>query len=430
MPDRTLLYLGGPPEAPVRIWRRHGDGNTDMLFDGTWPSADSDAIAALRATPPRVIMPDHQGSLLWVGMPTRRREQAQRALPYALEEWVLDDPARLHATLGSPPQRSGEGWQWPVLLVDAAWRRELLERLAELDIHPAALVHPLDIEPQPDDPGQWRVVPTDQVAGPVRLVSGRHAGFVLPADDRAIEQRVAEAVTHLPETERPTRLSCDGCARETVERLAALLSTASDEGIAVEPGPEPRRPATWFDALESTAPLSALESRTDRQGRRQRRDWVTVTVLAILLLTAVTGLRFAEGWQAARQADALEARIATDFHAALPDARLINPRVQIEQAVEQLNGDGEKEGGNAFLPLVAAMAEAMQGSDARLTRLDYQDDRLTADWEGPDYDHMQEAAEKLRGAPRVAVEHMDAAVEQNRARMQITLERAEPGETQ
>ncbi len=430
MPDRTLLYLGGPPEAPVRIWRRRGDGNTEMLFDGTWPSADSDAIAALRATPPQVIMPDHQGSLLWVEMPTRRREQAQRALPYALEEWVLDDPSRLHTTLGPSPQRSNEGWQWPVLLVDAAWRRELLEQLADLNIHPAALVHPLDIEPQPDEPGQWRVMLADQAAGPVRLVSGRHAGFVLPADDRTIEQRVAETITRLPETERPTRLRCDGCAQETVERLAALLSATSDEGIAVEPGPEPRRPATWFHALETTVPLSAVESRTARQGRQQRRGWATVVVLAIVLLAAVTGLRFAEGWQAARQADALEARIATDFRAALPDTRLVNPRVQIKQAVEQLNGGGAKEGGNAFLPLVAAMAEAMQGSAARLTRLDYQDDRLAADWEGPEYDRMQQAAEQLRGDPRVAVEHMDAAVEQNRARMQITLGRPEPGETQ
>lgn len=406
----------------THVWRRAADGRIELLFGGDWPITDSATLAALRATTPWIVMPDSRGSLLWVDIPSRDREQARRALPFALEECLLDDPSQFHASLGPRPRKSSKGWKWPVLLVERAWRDSLLEQLGNEGIRPAGLVHPLDLEPQPHSPGEWSVTPAepDQDDATLRLVQGPHAGFVLPADGRPAGDRMAEMLIRLPETERPIQLTCHGLNAEDAHRLSGLLAgSGTDNGIAVVSHPMPERPAHWFTAIEKGLPISATETAGELHNRGRRRAWVGVAGLAVMLAMSLTGLRFVEGWQAARQANVLETKIETDFRAALPDTRMVNPRVQVEQAIEQLGQSTEAT--STFVLLVTLMGQALENSHARIKQLNYQDGRLQADWQGEDYERLQAATDRLRNNARITIMDMNASVEQGQAHMHIEL---------
>ena len=428
MPERTLLYLGGPAQAAAQLWRLRDGQTAECLYEGPWPIEDPAILSVMRTMPPWVVMPDHRGSLLWLDIPSRRREQARRALAFALEDWLIDDPAEMHATLGTQPLQDGERWRWPVLLVESRWRNELLQALDAMGVQPRALVHPLDIEPRPDASGEW-VVTRDSDRDLLRVIQGRHAGFILPPDGRSVAERLLDAIEHLPAAERPKRLRCDGIAIEEIERLADRLTTPASEEIAVESGPAPRRPANWFEALANGTAISAFE-RPEASGAGLSRHAGTLVPLVLLLLAALVGLRVAEGWQASRQIEALDRRITADFRAALPDTRLVNPRVQIEQALENRTGNGDLMASRAFLPLLASVTAAMRGSDSHIERLNFESGRMDTHWRGPDYDRMQEGADRLRDDDRVRVTQVDAAVEGESARMQLTLELAYGKESQ
>lgn len=441
MPERTLLYLGEPGEPPIQVWRQT-DGEIECLLAGEQLEADSAAAAALRAQPPWVVMPAAQSSLLWLTLPTRRRDQAERALPYALEEWTLDNPAQLHATLGARPERDETSWRWPVLLVDAEWRRSLLDWLDQLGISALALIHPIDLEPVVQ-PGEWWASLPVGPNGPIWVAHGRHAGLRLPPGTASAEQRLADTLNLLPAAERPDTLYCVGWGEAAGPRLAALLSQdhqlddqvddhlddqnsdpLRDISIRIEPAVA--QPASWFETIATGRPLlSAIETKAVGRRGRQSSQWKLVGALAILLLVSSTGLHLMEGWQAARQADLLEQRIEIDFQQALPGSRLVNPQVQIEQALAELS-PASALAGPTFLELVAAIAEAMQESPdqpapIRLVRLDYNGKRLDARWESDDYDRLQQALQRLRGLPVQQVVSVDAAVEGDQAHMELSL---------
>lgn len=433
MPERTLLYLGEPGEPPIQVWRQT-DGEIECLLAGDQLEAGSGAAAALRAQPPWVVMPAAKGSLLWLTLPTRRRDQAVRALPYALEEWTLDNPAQLYATLGARPERDETSWRWPVLLVDAEWRRSLLDWLDQLGISALALIHPIDLEPVVQ-PGEWWASLPVGPNGPIWVAHGRHAGLRLPPDTASAEQRLADTLNLLPATERPETLYCVGWSEAAGPRLATLLSQdhqlddqngdpVHDISIRIEPAAA--RPASWFDAIATgRSLLSAVETKAASRRSQQSSQWKLVGALAILLLVSATGLQLVEGWQAARQADLLEQQIEIDFQQALPGSRLVNPQVQIEQALAELSPASTLTG-PTFLELVAAIAEAMQESpdqpaSIRLVRLDYNGKRLDARWESDDYDRLQQALQHLRGLPGQQVVSVDAAVEGDQAHMELSL---------
>jgi general secretion pathway protein L len=74
--------------------------------DGTTGSGSLEDLAAWyagRETPanPVLLVPGEEVLLARIGMPTRNPSRVARALPFALEEHVLDDPANLHCVPGS-----------------------------------------------------------------------------------------------------------------------------------------------------------------------------------------------------------------------------------------------------------------------------------------------------------------------------------------
>jgi len=414
MSDRTLLYLTDDAGTHLQLWQRSGHDQPRLLGEGGWdqPEVQSAlASVAQRGDALWIVMPASWGSLLSVPIPSRRREQALQALPFAVEDLVTDAVEDLHLTLGATPTRTETGYLWPVLVVDRARREALLARLEEIGLRPQGMVHPLDLWPQPGA-RQWQVYALGD-GMPLHVVTGAHAGFVLPtAGDpwHALAGILPDSDTG--DALRPERLM-----------VAGLSDPSVDLGdVSVEQGPPPDWPTLWHDSVERAQPLSAVEPIDAGQRRRQRRLWLWVAVLLVLLGATLTVQQGVEGWQAAKHSKQMKAQIRKDFHAALPDVRrLVNARVQIEQA---LVAQGNSAGRAVFLSAMQALAQALHDGQARdasirLAHVRFAQGRLVADLTGKQYDVLQGMLASLQKQSGWTVERIDSGVEGEQAHMRL-----------
>ncbi len=425
MSDRTLLYLTDDAGTHLQLWQRSGHDQPRLLGEGAWDQPEMQsalAAAGQRGDALWIVMPASWGSLLSVPIPSRRREQALQALPFAVEDLVTDAVEDLHLTLGATPARTETGYLWPVLVVDRGRRESLLARLEEIGLRPQGMVHPLDLWPQPAA-RQWQVYALGD-GMPLHVVTGAHAGFVLPtAGDpwHALAEILPDSDTG--DALRPERLMVAGLSDPSVDL----------DDVSVEQGPRPDWPALWHDSVERAQPLSGVEPIDAGQRRRQRRLWLWVAVLLVLLGVTLTVQQGVEGWQAARHSKELQAQIRKDFHAALPDVRrLVNARVQIEQA---LAAQGDSAGRAVFLSAMQALAQALrdgQAKDAtiRLAHVRFAQGRLVADLTGKQYDVLQAMLSDLQKQSGWTVERIDSGVEGEQAHMRLGMTRNTAGGVQ
>lgn len=414
MSVRTLLYLTDDAGAHLQLWQRSGHDQPRLLSEGSWDQLEvrsALATVAQRGDALWIVMPASWGSLLSVPIPSRRREQALQALPFAVEDLVTDAVEDLHLTLGATPTRTETGYLWPVLVVDRARHESLLAQLDATGLRPQGMVHPLDLWPQPDV-RQWQVYALGD-GMPLHVVTGIHTGFILPMFDDPW-RALAEVL--------PTSDAADVLRPEKLV-VVGLLPPSVDLGdVSVEQGALPDWPALWHDSIERAQPLSAVQPIDAGQRRRQRRLWLWVAVLLVLLGITLTVQQGIEGWQAAKQSKALQAQIRKDFHAALPDVhRLVNARVQIEQA---LAAQGDSAGRTVFLSAMQALARTLHDGQARdasirLAHVRFAQGRLVADLTGKQYEVLQSMLASLQKQPGWAVERIDSGVEGEQAHMRL-----------
>lgn len=430
MPDRTLLYLTDDTGAHLRLWRQQGDAVPKAAAMGGW---DDPAVhKGLKETAECgdtlwVVMPAAWGSLLQVPIPSRRREQAQQALYFAIEDLVVDDVDSLHITLGNEPLRVEKGLRWPVLVMNAAQRTVLLARLDEYGLRPQGVLHPLDLWPVPE-PGQWNVY-LDDDRETLAVVTGPHAGFVLPLGDRGQNPAGALSVvlSQMQDSEsRPQTVVVHGWDNgdEGAMKTQEHPTPEQDAAAAFESRPAAEWPAVWLSAIARRQPLSAIEPAGAGRRRRQRRQWAWVAALLVLLGLGLTAERAISGWQAAAQSQKLRAQISRDFHTALPDVkRLVNARVQLEQAIAAVSGGGRNDG---FLLAMSALAQGMSGAQAQdkalsLTHVSFRDGRLVADLSGKEYDALQKLYGQLRQQAGLRVKRLASGVEGGKAHMRLEI---------
>ncbi|MGC9456360.1 MAG: type II secretion system protein GspL [Halothiobacillaceae bacterium] len=382
MPERYLLHLNDSAGSHGVLARSEGDrigpGQSCALSDLAIPSA-----AALD-----VLMPASWCTLLTVRIPTRQRAQALKALAFAVEERVASDPEQLYLVLGDRADSAGD---WPVLAVDRAARANLLEELAAVSLRPARLVCEIEAVPA-GAPGTWQVLPL-----PDRTLvrSGERVGFAVPGSDLGpwLDSMAVEP-------EQAINLLVASDASEAAQ--ACLESLAGRDSVQVEQ--TDRTVMGLLGAgLAANRPLNAYAPPPDRLLRRAWANWGLAAGLALALGVVIALEDLLRTEQALARNAALNEQVETLFRQALPEAqRMVNPRVQIEQALAALDGSGEQAD---FLALLAAVGDALP-DDGRLTleRLEYGPRGLETSVSAGNYAAIESLLSRLGDVPGIAVE--------------------------
>ena len=359
MTVRAVVLLGRTPSQPVR-WA--------VAEDGTLSAAGVAAsLAALTTLPPHehltAVLPGEACATRRLRLPVPDR-QAEGAARLALEDMLAEPPEGFDLAV-TPADAEG------TRLVTAAPRglaSDWLAALAEVGLDPDALV-------------------------------ADHAALHAQGHDGVVLRERGRLVAALP-----------GGGLTAEERFAApllpqLAGDAAVLSVRIGPGGEKLDTESLVLADERALGAFVLQGLTHhappnlRRGplakKRRVGDSLRSWRLAGGLMAACLGLwvltDVIESVRYGRAASALRAEAETRFQDAFPDARVIDLRRQAARRASE-------GGGGRFLPLTAALAEALRagGDQVELTGLTYADGRLTAELRYRDFAALDALTTRLQ----------------------------------
>jgi len=354
----TLLIAAGRNQAAGCRWViLDSEGRSaGTVRSGTVKEAAAEA-AGLRVV---ALAPGIDCLLTQVHIPGQNRQKLLRAAPYALEEQFSEDVEDLHFALG-PALPGGDH---PVAVVAIQRMNALLEVFTEAGLEVHQLVPDLLAIPYPAD--SIRVV----MDGDVALVrSGPYSGFAVDAENLGLilasQQEPDEG------DKRPVHITVTaGSTMPDLEALGPQVEVEHSSGTALD-----------VLARGLSSPSIDLLQGAYSRAREWGKLWQPWRATAGLVLAGLVLAHVVQGVDYVRlkqqQAD-LNSRIETVFKETFPATRrVVNPRVQMQQQLEQLQRQG---GGTQFMTLLARSGDVLRSAgDVDITGASFRAGRLDLD---------------------------------------------------
>ncbi len=340
--DTCLLRLCATGVVEWRFNDEHGFGSLD------------EAAILARGRAVTVLVPGEQVLLIRTVMPTRKAAEIERALPYAVEDWLINPPESQHfAWL----RDSGE-------VAAAVVTRDRMQAWAETLQSAGIRVQSMrpDMLAIPWQAGRWSVW--------------------LEGDRALLRQGLADG------------FACDRKALTTM--LAALRAEVSEDALPQgldiwcwDGDP----PEEWPEGLEvqhqtlAAFPMAGLQ--LDDAGlnllrgdfaahealRYQLGPWKIAVVAAAIWVVSILALQATRDSVLAHEQVQLNSKIDQVFRQAMPDTqRIVDAKVQMQQALQALRGGSEQ--GGALHLLAYAAPTLVHASGIRIQRIEYRQGKL------------------------------------------------------
>lgn len=336
--SKTLVLVRFFDDDSAEWCRFDGDGR---LLDG--PREDLPPAAEAGDARVVILVPGEAVLLTSAKLPTRNPSKLRRALPFALEDRLVDDVTGQHVASGS----TGPDGVVPAAVVARARLDEWLARLERAGLEPDAMVpEPLALPRDADGP--------TVLLEPGRAVvrTGEFAGF-------ACESELLKTI--------------GGELAPDEVRVFRAQGAALPEGLGA--GRELGEPVLqWLASGVTTSTLDLLQGdyRPRRRARAGRRLWATAA--ALVLAWGVLELAFAAAdyWRLKSQNDALDERIETVFRETFPGQPVRDPPAQMQQQLGLLARNQA-----SSVDMLRDVAPVLERAvNVRLEALEYRENRL------------------------------------------------------
>lgn len=400
MPQRLIVRLGRDPDV-LRWACPDAADQAEKLISGTgsWeqlPTMNRPVIA---------LAPMADINLLKARMPPLSRQRAVRAVPFALEDQLVDDVDKLHFCLG----RRNAAEEQAVAVVGLermhSWLQAFEEAGLEVEqIYPEVLALPYTSD-------AWTLlIENDEFM----LRTGLQEGFGGELDNLSV---LLESALQDAEDDRPLR----------------LIVYSDQKGLGFEvPASLPVEQHVEPDATSLLARhLRVQDAIGLRVGAYSRRSswsvhwqrWRVAVVLLALWLAADTSSLLLKRWQLARQLTHVEEAMAQTYRQAFPDGgqlNMYNPRQQMESRLAALRRGG---GDSGFLHLLQIAGPLLASeSGVQIISLTYRNNGLDLELSANSLQGIDQIKQKLGTAPGLGVEVVSARAEGDRAQGRLRLE--------
>ncbi len=368
----------------------------------------ADAAPLTRGRRVLLLVPGETVLLAQTAMPSCKPAEIARALPYALEEWLLESPETQHFAW----QRTATGVAAAV--VARATIEHWLAQLGEAGIEPDRLLPDTLALPWAAD--RWSLLcESNDPDARVLVRSGLHDGLVCTRANLPLV--LAALFERTPEAARPAGIdlwdagddagegtpSADGAGPvRSIHALAAGL------GLPVA---RQRSSATLLDLADAftlPADFNLLQGTYAPRRAQARRSGPRRAVMIAAVLWLVSAFTYAGVHAAvlARESRALQGAIDTLFRGAVPgEHRIVDARAQLQQA---LSAAEHGRGSGGPIDLLAAIADAhLDAAGVRLQRIEYRDGKLDLTLQA-DRTATLEAARQALAAQGLTAELRDA----------------------
>ena len=337
----------------------------------------ADAAPLARGRRVLLLVPGESVLLAQAAMPSRRPAEIARALPYALEEWLLEPPETQHFAW----QHSASGVAAAVVARDVM--EHWLARLGEAGIEPDLLLP--DTLALPWAAGRWSLFcESNDPLARVLVRNGLHDGLVCTRANLPLV--LAALFERTPEAARPTGIDLwdagddaggGAPSADPVDSARGIDALATDLRLPVV---RQRSSATLLDLADAftlPADFNLLQGACAPRRAQARRSGPrrAVTIAAALWLVSAFTYAGVHAAVLARESRALQGAIDTLFRGAVPgEHRIVDARAQLQQALSAAE-HGRGSGGPT--DLLAAVADArLDATGVRLQRIEYRDGAL------------------------------------------------------
>lgn len=374
MAETIYLRIFGDEQTPA-AWLQPDNEGGMLLGRGELAQAAS-ALGTRAAT---VLVPAEQVLLTRVELPVRNRQRLLQALPFALEEDLVDPVDELHF---APGPAGAEDGATAVAVVRDEYMRHWLGQLEAAGIHAPVMLPDVLALPRRDN--GWSLWLESGVA---LLRTSATQGLALDPDNLELllpalfEQEAGAS----PEAEDQHAVVLDVylCGEQALpETLHELLAQHSSDirEHRVEDLLEVVRTPPSDTLPETTRNRPNLRQGPHASHSEQRelwRRWRPAAILAAIVVVLQLGV---DVWELQR----LESRLQTTqaasrelFREAFPDVeRIVDMRVQARREMSRLRQGGGN-GDTSFLWLMQQLARAMEDTtEVQLRSLSYQTGRL------------------------------------------------------
>jgi general secretion pathway protein L len=346
-----------------------------------------------------------------VALPTGRKSQLRNALPYALEENLIDDVDELHCALG-PQLETGK-------FVAAVTRHDKINYWHQLLLSTGLHIQTLlpDFLLLPYTPQGWTIACEGNTAY-VRTTAAE--GFVCQINvlPLFLQKELQTDEEHIPE--RITFYGClpfdDSIMGDAITSQCELVQHPPiGSGNLIELLANNPLTVTSLNLLQGEyAPSSRIMQRL--------RPWYTSAILAgVLIMFGFIG-SVAEYVSLQRQNADLEQQITQVFRQTFPDVkRIVNPASQMRSRVDELRGKGRASGPDfsQMLAKVAPVFAKSKGVTAQHLR--YQMGQMEILLETPDLQSLENLKNRLSDAVPWEVELKSANSIENKVQGRILI---------
>lgn len=330
-------------------------------------SAQQVSIQTAPKLPAWVLIPGTETLLTQADIPTKQWQRIVQAVPYALEEQLIDDVDELHFALG---KRDPKTALIPVVVTKRIQMETYLQRLATVGITPVALIPDLLAVPKPSE--GWGIIFWDTL---ILVRTGIHTGFTIETTGLQIALSIA-----LREMTPPKQF--------TVFRGQAAidlipLSILSTFNLPVIEQADNQGALAWLvRGITQKKELNLLQGDYQPPNHLARlwQPWRQTATLLLLGGAIYFWQQWLEYQQLNQYYQQLNQAISKIYRDTFPQARkIVNPRIQMEQQLKTLRQPpGKVNPDQNFLILFNQLSQPFkQTQGVEITQLDYRNGVFT-----------------------------------------------------
>lgn len=338
--------------------------------------------AAAYATGERAVVcvPGVEVLLTDVVLPGGNRQRMLRAVPWALEERLIDDPEDMHFALGA----RGKDGRVQVAVVERARMLHWMSLLTLANIRPFALL--VDAHCLPRENDAWSVLIESQDSV---VRTSAHGGFAV--DSASLVAVLAQSLKQAETL--PASICVYDCRGEQAGQLGTLAG-----------GPELRMEPCPGGAIELLArhadPVGGINLLQGEFSQRESvskhlRPWYTVAAMFAVWVVMQLGFSVYRHIDLSLQADALDAQMQAVFRKTFPEARNTKGAyAQMQSRLKALERGGG--GGDTVQELLANAAPLLSRTPGLQVRsIRYRDGGLDLELETKDLQSLDKLKQEL-----------------------------------
>ena len=400
-----LLHTDTPEDANLASWVHIVDGRPTM---GIKTGDLLQVQETIGDTPLTVYVPGIDILLTRIDLPGGRRTQLRNALPYAMEDSLIDDVETLHCALGARIDETA----YQAAVVSDELMQSWQALFQQAGLYPKVMLPDTLLLPWKD--GQWFIECEDEIA---RVRTGAAEGFICGIDSLA---SILQLTLNHSDQARPESLLFSHCTPDSLD----FSSMPEDIELIHEDRPSTRSMDRFLPLNQDAEPaINLLQGpyAPDSRIHKQLQPWYAAAALAGVLLLIGLGNNLLEYQTLSRHSTQLQEQMSQVFRSVFPQARNVrNPYQRMQSELKKTQGSDDEILFREMLTQIAPVARS--APNIKVLNLRYHRSQMELLVELPDLESLEGFKQQLQQNTRweVTLKSADASEDMVLGRLLIS----------